>query len=276
MRGIDPTGAAIRFTGLVSPRLRARLDLRRQRLGGDFAPRVAEELVRAGDVTLDIGARFGTYTILLARMVGTTGLVHAFEPNPQHARALRIIARAARNVRIHPFALSESAGSGELHIPISGKRASDGLASVVAPPNGAYTTVHIDRRRLDDFSFDRIDFIKCDVEGHELSVFRGAKTTLRRLQPLVLVEIERRHAGAEVEATFAYLESLSYVGYAVHHEGLRPTAEFDLQRDQLAPLEHSRVSGSQMPSDYIHDFVFVPAGFDVENLVAAQAQPARR
>jgi hypothetical protein len=31
-----------------------------------------------------------------------------------------------------------------------------------------------------------------------------------------------------------------------------------------------------MPSDYIHDFVFVPAGFDVENLVAAQARPARR
>lgn len=273
MQGIDPLGAAIRISGLASPRLRARLDLRRQRLEGDFAPRVAEELARPCEEVLDIGARWGTYTLLLARVVGPAGVVHAFEPNHQHSRALRTIARASGNVHVHQFALSDEAGSAALHIPVLGDRASDGLASL-ARPVGAHRTVQIERRRLDDLSLARIDFIKCDVEGHELSVFRGGEATLRRLRPPVLVEIEQRHAGADVEATLAYLEGLGYSGYAIHQDGLRPAAEFDVERDQLALLARGLVSGWMMPPDYIHDFLFVPAGVDVAHLVAADAAPA--
>jgi FkbM family methyltransferase len=272
MRAIDPISAFIRLSGLVSPRFRARLDLRRQELGGDSAPRVAERLVRAGDVALDVGARWGTYTALLARVVGPTGLVHAFEPNRQHSRALRSIARASRNVHLHPFALSDEAGSAALHIPVLDGRASDGLASL-ARPTSAHQTVQIERRRLDDFPFERIDFIKCDVEGHELPVFRGGQATLRRLQPLVLVEIEHRHAGADVGRTLAYLEGLDYCGYLIHRDGLRPATEFDLERDQLAFLG-GPVSGWMMPPEYIHDFLFVPTGFEVAHLVAVP--PTRR
>jgi FkbM family methyltransferase len=273
MRGIDPHGAVIRLSGFASPRLRARLDLRRQRLGGDFAPRVAEELVRAGDVVLDIGARWGTYTSLFARIVGPAGLVHAFEPNRQHARALLAVARAGQNVEFHPFALSDKAGIAALHIPLVGDKASDGLASL-APPPGAHKTIQIDRRRLDDLPFERIDFIKCDVEGHELAVFRGGQATLRRLRPPIIVEIERRHAGADVNATFACLGDLGYSAYAVHRDGLRPAVEFDIRRDQLAPLERKLESEWTMPPEYIHDFVFVPAGVDVARLVAVEAVPA--
>lgn len=275
MRGIDPLGAVIRLSAFASPRLCARLDLRRQRLEGDLAPRVAEELVRASDVALDIGARWGTYTSLLARVVGSAGLVHAFEPNRQHSKALHTIARAAGNVHVHPFALSDEAGSAALHIPVLGDRASDGLASL-ARPTGAHRTVQIERRRLDDLAFERIDFIKCDVEGHELAVFRGGEATLRRLRPPVLVEIEKRHAGADVESTLAYLEDLGYSGYTVHRDGLRPAAEFDVERDQLAILESGPVSGWMMPPDYIHDFLFVPPGVGVAQLLAAKPMSATR
>jgi FkbM family methyltransferase len=268
MRGIDPLGAAIRLSGIASPRLRARLDLRRQRSEGDFAPRIAEELLRTGDVALDIGARWGTYTSFLARVVGPAGLVHAFEPNRQHSEALRAIARASRNVHVHLFALSDEAGSTTLHIPVFGDRASDGLASL-ALPTAPHVTIQIERRRLDDLPLERIDLIKCDVEGHELAVLRGGEATLRRLEPPVLVEIEQRHAGADVEATLDYLRGLGYSGYAVHRNGLRPVAEFDVERDQLAVLEREHVSGWMMPPEYIHDFLFVPAGVDVEHLTGS-------
>jgi FkbM family methyltransferase len=273
--GIDPIGAAIRLSAFASPRLRARLYLRRQRLEGDFAPRAAEELVRPGDVALDIGARWGSYTSLLARAVAPAGLVHAFEPNHQHSRALRAIARASRNVRIHPFALSDEVGSAALHIPMLGHRVADGLATL-ARPAGVYRTVEIQRRRLDDLAFERIDFIKCDVEGHELAVIRGGEATLRRLQPPMLVEIEQRHAGADVEATIAYVERLGYSTYAVHHDGLRPATEFDVEGDQLRILDRKPVSGWMMPPDYIHDFLFVPAGVDVAHLMAAKPTSPRR
>jgi hypothetical protein len=153
---------------------------------------------------------------------------------------------------------------------VLGDRASDGLASL-ARPTGAHRTVQIERRRLDDLPLERIDFIKCDVEGHELAVFRGGEATLRRLRPLVLVEIEQRHAGADVEATLAYLEDLGYSSYVVHRDGLRPAVEFDVERDQLAVLEREPVSGSTMPPQYANEFLFVPAGVDVAHLVAAPA-----
>lgn len=275
MRGIDVLGAVIRLSGLASPRLRARLYLKRQRLEGDFAPRLTEELVRTGDVAFDIGARWGTYTSLLARVVGPAGVVHTFEPNPEHARALRAIASASQNVRFHPFALSDEVGSAALHVPVVGDRAADGLASL-ARPIGAHRTVQIERRRLDDLRFELIDFIKCDVEGHELAVFRGGEATLRRLRPLVLVEIEHRHVGADVEATLAYLESLGYSGYTVHRHGLRPAADFDVERDQIALLEREPVSRWMMPPEYIHDFLFVPPGIDVAHLVAPKPTATAR
>jgi len=272
MAGIDPLGAAIRLSGIASPRLRARLYLGRQRLEGDYAPRLTEELVRAGDVSLDIGARWGTYTSLLARIVGPAGLVHAFEPNNQHSRALRVIARSSRNVRLHPFALSDEEGIAALHIPLLDDGAADGLASL-ARPTGAHETIRINRRRLDDLAFERVDFVKCDVEGHELAVFRGGEATLRRLLPTVLVEIEQRHAGADVEATIAYLEKLGYSGYAVHRDGLRPAAEFDVERDQLAILERESLAKWTMPADYINDFLFVRAGADVARFITGERVP---
>jgi hypothetical protein len=115
--------------------------------------------------------------------------------------------------------------------------------------------------------------MKCDVEGHELAVLRGGDATLRRLRPPILVEVERRHTGADVDATFVYLENLGYSGYAVHREGLRPAAEFNVQRDQLAVLGRQPTSGWMMPPEYIHDFLFVPAEADsrVAHLVAAEA-----
>lgn len=205
---------------------------------------------------------------MLARGVGQAGLVHAFEPNRDHSRALRAIAQSFGNVHFHPFALSDESGSTALHIPVVGDRASDGLASL-APPTGAHRTIEIERRRLDDLAFERIDFIKCDVEGHELAVFRGGEATLRRLRPPLLVEVEQRHAGADVEATVAYLEGLGYSSYMLYRDGLRPAGEFDVERDQLAVLKREPASGSTTSLEYVNDFLFVSAGVDVGHLATA-------
>lgn len=159
MRGIDPLRVVICLSGFASPCLRARLDFRRRRLGSDFAPRVAGELVRAGDVVVDHGALWGTHPCVVARAVGPTGLVHAFDLNRQHCRALRAIPGAARNVDVHSFAPSDEAGSAALHIRLV-ERPSDALASL-GHPLGAHP--QIERRPLVDLNFERIDFIKCDV-----------------------------------------------------------------------------------------------------------------
>jgi FkbM family methyltransferase len=268
MPSIDPVGAAIRLSGSISPRARARLDLARQRRMGDFAVRVTEELVRPGDVAIDVGARWGTYTSLLMRLVGPTGVVHAFEPNPDHAEALRAIVGRHLNAYFHSVALSDDSGETDLHVPLLSGEAADGLASLNRPAT-VHHTVRISRRRLDDVGLVRVDFVKCDVEGHELAVLRGAKETFGTLHPTVLIEVEQRHRGADVGQTLAYFDSLGYVGYAVHKDGLRPAEAFSLERDQVRPLEAPRLGSSwMMPLDYIHDFLFVTPGTNLDNLAA--------
>jgi hypothetical protein len=106
MRSIDPVGAFIRVSGFASPRLRALLDLRRQKLEGDFAPRIVDELVWAGDVALDIGARWGMYTALLAKRVGppvsstpSSGIVSTQGPEDDRTRVRERSRPSVRTLR---------------------------------------------------------------------------------------------------------------------------------------------------------------------------------
>src|SRR5262249_17858054 len=105
----------------------------------------------------------------------------------------------------------------------------------------------------------RVTFIKCDVEGHEAAVLRGATSTLKRWHPALFIELEQRHQadGGDIGDTVAQLLALDYAGYAVHPGALRPLEEFDLQRDQLDYLQREFMPYA-MPPGYVHDFLFVP------------------
>jgi hypothetical protein len=77
--------------------------------------------------------------------------------------------------------------------------------------------------------------MKCDVEGHELAVLRGAEQTLRRCLPTILIEIEQRHQGGDIRETFAFLTDLGYGGHFLRDRDLCALEEFDLDRDQRVP-----------------------------------------
>ncbi len=74
--------------------------------------------------------------------------------------------------------------------------------------------------------------------------------------PTILVEIEQRHQEVDIRETFAYLEELGYRGSFVAPEGLRPLADFDVQRHQLDLLPQSFTVGRPAPG-YVSDFLFV-------------------
>ena len=86
----------------------------------------------------------------------------------------------------------------------------------------------------------RVRFVKCDVEGHELAVLRGAAKVLENARPVLLVEIEWRHAGDAMHETFELLRAAGYAGEVVTPAGLRPLSDFDVDRDQLAYLGDER------------------------------------
>lgn len=171
-----------------------------------------------GDVAVDVGACKGGYTYWMRREVGDVGAVLAFEPQPVLAAYLRQCVRdfGWLNVHVDEAALSSEPGTGTLYVPGTGPSPGASLVGASLPEGSTGYEVHVDTldRVLAERSLDtRVRLVKCDVEGHELEVFRGAERTLSDHRPHVLFECEARHLrGHTMEEVFGYLEELGYQG----------------------------------------------------------------
>ncbi len=144
-------------------------------------------------VILDIGASVGAWTVPLARALGPTGRVMAFEPVPANRARLEqaVAANALTRVSVSALALGDAERDVDMWLRSSLTGAKSGTAAVVAAGTG-HLTVHM--QPMDDWAehaaLDRIDFIKLDVEGAELMVLAGAERTLARFRPLILAEFD--------------------------------------------------------------------------------------
>ena len=225
------------------------------RLRGDLEAELAalDTLIGRGGTAIDIGANFGLYSFVLSRLCDR---VEAFEPQPACAAALR--AYGAANIRVHQVALSREDGTLELKIPVSSGRALGGFATL-REVEGECLRYQVPVRRLDDFQFEDVRFVKVDVEGHELQVLAGAQETLRRHKPVLVIEVEQRHLGERpMSAVFESILSLGYQGAFMAGGRLRPLSEFSYETHQRPYLD--AVERDTACRDYIHNFVFRPGG----------------
>jgi FkbM family methyltransferase len=147
-------------------------------------------MCRPGSTVLDIGANVGDWTLSIALRVGANGRVLAFEPVPYLADAISKTSRINRQnqVEVHNLALSNEDGSAEFSV----EQGNSG-GSRLGPMSGDFSSITVPTRRLDSLlaerpDIDRIDFIKIDVEGFELQVLEGARTTLARFHPALILE----------------------------------------------------------------------------------------
>ena len=142
-----------------------------------------DELVGPGDLVVDAGANRGVFTVRLSELVGPAGRVLAFEPNPECVRRLEQIAGAAGNVVVHASALSDVPGVAVLHVPVrSGTPPRRARAPGARSRRATRSRSPSRPSRSTRFSTPRtgrVRFVKCDVEGHELAVLRGAARRAR-------------------------------------------------------------------------------------------------
>lgn len=215
-------------------------------------------LVKPGDLVVDIGAHKGSYLYWLRRSVGPTGLVLAFEPQPVLAAYLQEVVRTFRwsQVEVRPQGVSEQCGSLTLIIPDGPGIISPEASFERGSGRGGGREVQVEVTCLDrEFAVGSRapTFIKCDVEGHELAVFRGGRALLEREGPVLLFECEQRHLGERsVHEVFAELASLGYTGQFFGPDGLRPVSEF------RAEVHQPRIGGRfwDRPG-YCNNFLFV-------------------
>lgn len=151
-------------------------------------------VVRSDDLCLDIGANFGWYTTLLRSLCGPRGAVHAFEPVPGiFARLEKNVALAGSppNVHLNNVALGDAPGTVTMH-QFAGL--TNGHSSLSTMGRTDYTTVESPLITLDSYleehHLEEVNFVKVDIEGAELMLFKGAGKLFRqKVPPIWMIEM---------------------------------------------------------------------------------------
>jgi FkbM family methyltransferase len=163
-------------------------------LATDVEPESAtvRQLLLPGQTVLDIGANYGVFTKLFSELVGPAGRVLAFEPVPETCRTLAAGVRryGMSNVQVFSNAVSDRAGHLSMTIPPNSDGYGDNLCCAhVTPPVDSPDSFTVESLTIDSLHLPRVDFIKIDVEGHELEVLRGCRDTITRCHPALMVEV---------------------------------------------------------------------------------------
>jgi FkbM family methyltransferase len=151
--------------------------------------------LRQGMTVLDLGAHHGFYTLLASKRIGNTGTVFSFEPSARERKALRLHLKLNRckNVAVQEMALGDQNTDSDLYVVEDWAAGCNSLRPPDVPARTSPVSVHV--VRLDDWlaeqRIDRVDFIKLDVEGAELSILKGAQGLLKGAsRPVILSEVQ--------------------------------------------------------------------------------------
>lgn len=181
--------------------------------------------LKQGQTFLDVGGNIGYFSMLASSIVGPTGKVIAFEPNPQNLQLIyeSQIKNGFTNQAIYPYAASDQTGI---------------LRFTTVGSNGGVVTEHSRDQKhyllvqsvvIDDSMSDQpIDMVKIDIEAHEPFAIRGMEKLLKKHRPKIITEF---HPWAmrlnNTEAPEEYLAQLEQLGYRLGVIGMSNVERMD-------------------------------------------------
>jgi FkbM family methyltransferase len=212
-----------------------------------------ERVLREGDRVVDVGGNIGMWSLLAAKLVGPSGLVETFEPNPACQERIRSVLKLNEIgwVRLHPCGLSDEPAS--LELTVVNNHSGVGTFTTIEAENESAVSDRVKAEvRVGDDALDGgrpIRLIKIDVEGFETRAVRGLRKTIERDRPIVVLEMIDgllRKAGSSSVELFVTMSAMGYDGYALGTKRRGLGQELSLTR-----LHKPGASG---------DVVWVPAG----------------
>lgn len=180
-------------------------------------------IIHKGDTVIEIGAHIGYLSVHFRELVGDDGKVIVFEPGQDNRLYLKKNVACYDNVTVEAAAVSDFNGQSTFYVEdLSGQNnsllpaiemlevnnSSAGMNVKARPQNVTVTTLdsYCDAHNL------KPSFIKIDVEGAERECLKGAKTTLQKHRPILLLEVTHHHADVD--------QILKEVDYVVYDEKL--------------------------------------------------------
>lgn len=161
-----------------------------------------QQYIPVGGTVFDIGACIGDHTVTYAEWVGPNGSVVAFEPNPEAYKCL------SHNTASLPQVLTVHDGLSDVDAIVSIKVLDNAGASYLLETEG---DIYVGP--LDYYEYDRVDFIKIDVEGYEVKVLKGASETINKCRPVMLIEVNSgalERSGSSATELLDLLVSMKY------------------------------------------------------------------
>jgi FkbM family methyltransferase len=189
-------------------------------------------LLRQGDTVIDIGANLGYFSYVFCKVVGTTGRVFSVEPVEPFRKQLQKQLRNEQNNTIVNVALGEeNIDNIVLGIPEEYKQMGylrHGLTSLLHAKNveadGKFTFASSLKKGSEVFAhLDKIDYIKCDIEGYETIVFKEMSELIGRKRPLVQVESWTD----SINTLYALFTEMGFKGYKLYDGKLLPIEAVD-------------------------------------------------
>ncbi|MBC5763297.1 FkbM family methyltransferase [Ramlibacter albus] len=198
-----------------------------------------------GVVAIDGGANIGVHTVEWARHMAGWGSVVAFEAQEFvfYALAGNIALNNCLNARARFAALGET--TGDIAIPQPNYlqpasfgslelRAREGNEDIGQPVSyAAEKMATVPLVNLDAMNIGRLDLLKLDIEGMEIEALRGARETLQRHKPALLVEVIKSDEAAIGEL-------LAQLGYRSHRVGMNIVATHESDPTQVALKHHGK------------------------------------
>lgn len=240
---------------LIPSRIHVPLKYWHSKYNGYMEPEMAllKKIINSDDCVIDIGGNQGIYSYFISKFCQN---IEIFEPNLQCFELLSTWASPYQGISVHRAALSNEEGTASLLIPIDHFGIEhDSSASI---ENNNFDNTRIEKvpiKTLDSFNFNKVDFIKIDVEGHEFPLLQGSLETIKRNKPCLLIEIEQRHNSEKISKIFQYIENLGYKSYFFDEKKLKNLSIFQTNT-------HQNISNFNSKGKYINNFLF----FDCEKL----------
>ena len=175
--------------------------------------RVMKSLLPPGGTFIDVGANFGTFSLLASRLVGASGHVIAIEPQARLSSMIRKSAELSgvTNCEVMQVACGRDKATLELLVPSD----DSGRAGFYSGFSGRmkHATEKVDVIPLDSLDLENVSMIKIDVEGSEMDVLDGAVATLQRRKPALMIELNPWSAAAAGKSPRDVVDRLASLGY---------------------------------------------------------------
>ncbi len=176
--------------------------------------------IKFGMNILEIGSNIGYYALIGAKLIGKTGKIYAFEPNPQNYDMLKFnIVLNKYNDLFETYPYGVGAKNGEFVFYMMNK----GNTSSFIKRNDSTINIKDERKVkvvcLDDF-FDesiKIDYFRMDVEGYEFEIIKGmAKILERNNKPKgAFIEVHSLLLNQMNSSAYDFSEKMKEHGYRI-------------------------------------------------------------